>query len=185
MKEKIFALTSVLTLLLTTGMAAAFWGPDGTIDTYFDASGAMPVFESFLVLEDGDYVNEKVWTLGGLVVVTENIELDDHRFGPTDANIDKDIFVDPGSLFCFEFDAHVEKTAVWGGVGEVYRRADLEDGTISIVDASTLYGNSMFIDNIEYNDYVHVYESVGLNTYASCDPVETPDPLPMPVCGWC
>ena len=185
MREKIFALTSVLTLLLTSGIAVAWGGPDGTIDTYFLADGGLPVFESGLQLSDGDYVIEKVWTLEGTVGVKENIDIDDGWFG-TSANIDKQIMVDPGQFFCMEFDAHVEKTAGWDGTGEVYRRADLEDGTVSIVDVSTtLFGDALFIDNIEYKDMVNVYESVGLNTFASCDPVEMPDPLEPPVCGWC
>jgi hypothetical protein len=189
MREKIFALASVLTLLLTSGVAVAWGGPDGTIDTYFYADGVMPVFHDALVLDDGDYLIEKVWTAEGTVIVTQNIDLEDHSgwFSPdyTDANIDKYIMVDPGQFFCMEFDAHVEKTAMWDGTGEVFREAWLEDGTYSVVDASTLYGDASFIDNIEYNDMVEVYESVGLNRLATCDPVTPPEPLSPPTCGWC
>ena len=182
--RKLIALTSILTLLLTTGMAAAFGGPDGTIDTYFYADGVLPVFHDTLILDDGDFLIEKVWTLEGVVGVTQNIDIEDSWSG-TKANIDKAIVVDPGHFWFIEFDAHVEKTAVWSGVGEVYRYAELEDGTVSIVDASTLFGDAHFIDNIEYQDWVFVYESVGLNTFASCDDPVAPEPLLFPECEWC
>jgi len=200
MKEKIFALTTALTLLLTSGIVAAFdFGPDGTIDTYFYADGAMPYYHTSLALNpeyDGDeitgfddYVNEKVWTLAGEVMVIENIDLEDHSgwfgSGYADANVDKLIYVTPGSLFFIEFDANVEKTAVWDGVGEVYREAWLGDDIYSSVHAGTLYGEGSFMDSIVYQDSVRVYESVGLNRGASCEMPVAPDPVPFPSCEWC
>ena len=188
MKEKIFALTSVLTLLLTTGIAVA-GGPDGTIDTAFYADGALPYFHDALVLNQGeDYVIEKVWTEEGFVQVTQNIDLEDNKFlfwEWADANIDKGIYVDPGRFLFWEFDAHVEKTASWDGLGEVYREAWLGDDIYSSVHAGTVLGDAMFIDNIVYQDKVSVYESVGLNRDATCEEPVMPDPLEMPVCSWC
>ena len=198
MREKIFALTSVLTLLLTTGIAAA-GGPDGTIDTYFYADGLGPSFGSALQLDDGDTMIERVsielWGIPALgfgdMTVVENIDLEDHSGGwcspgYTDANIDKFITVNPGSAFfgLIQSTAVVQKEVAWDGLGEVYRYADL-DGTVSVVDASTLLGDAHFIDNIEYNDNVFVYESVGLNRFATCEDPVRPPQVPMPVCSWC
>jgi len=177
-------LVALVSLLLALAPVMAFGGPDGTIDTYFSAEGIMPVFHSSLVLNGGDdFVNEKVWVGMGEVIVVENIDLEDNKlfcFEWADANLDKAITVDPWFGY-----AHVEEMAVWDGVGEVYREAWLGDDIYSEVDASTLLGDAMFIDNIEYKGEVNVYKSVGLNRFATCDPVTTPDPVPFPECGWC
>jgi len=181
--RKLFALTTVLSMLLTSGIAVAFGGPDGSINTYFDASGIMPVYHSALILNDGDDgVVEKVWTGLGDVKVVENIDLEDQKFlfwNYADANVDKEIYVDP-----WMGDAHVEKTAWWDGVGEVYRYAELGDDIVDIKDASTLLGDALFIDSIEYNGDVFVYESVGLNRFATCDEPVIPDLIYPPTCGW-
>lgn len=180
---KRLAITTLISLLLTTGIAVAWGGPDGSIDTYFDASGVVPVYHSALILNDGDDgVIEKVWTGLGSVTIVENIDLEDHSGwfcdGYADANLDKLITVDP-----WIGDAHVEKTAWWDGAGEVYREAWLGDDIYEVVDASTIFGDASFIDSIEYNGDLTVYESVGLNRFATCDTPEMPDPLPMPECG--
>ena len=179
------AVTTLVSLLLTIGIAVAWGGPDGTIDTYFYADGIMPVYHSALVLNGGeDYVIEKVWTGWGEVMVIENIDIEDHGgwcYSWADANVDKYIEIDPG----FFGTAHVEKTAVWDGFGEVYRQAWLGDDTYEVVKASTVFGDALFIDDIEYNDNLVVYESVGLNRPATCEDPVPPAPIEPPTCeGW-
>jgi len=191
---KRLAITTLVSLLLTTGIVAAWGGPDGTIDTFFQADGIFPYFHDSLALNpDGqgipdDFVTEKVWTAEGFVQVTQNIDLEDHGGwcgGYADANIDKLIYVDPGQFFFIEFDAHVEKEAVWDGMGEVYRQAWLGDDIYSVVDAGVVYGDGWFIDDIQYKDDVTVYESVGLNRGATCEDPVKPEAPEMPECGWC
>jgi len=183
---KALALTTILGLLLTATTALAFdFGPDGTIDTYFYADGIMPYFHDALVLNDGDdYVIEKVWTGWGEVFVVQNIDLENHKLFCTewaDANVDKYIEVDPG----FFGSAHVDKTVVWDGLGQVFREAWLGDNIYSVIDAGVIYGDAMFVENIDYKGDLAVYQSVGLNRGATCDDPEMPEPLTPPVCGWC
>lgn len=180
--KRLIALAGLL--LALTPAVLAFGGPDGIIDTYFDASGVLPYFESELVLNGGDdYVIENVWTGLGSVTVLENIDLEDHSFFCfewADANVDKQIWVDP-----WFGKAHVEKAVVWDGVGEVYREAFLGDDIVDIKHAGTLLGDATFVDNIEYKGDLYVYESVGLNRGATCEIPEMPDFPEQPECGWC
>jgi hypothetical protein len=188
MREKIFALASVLTLLLTSGVAVAWGGPDGTIDTYFHGDGLGVQYSEALFLTssmDGyDYLVQNAWTGMGDMTVSKSIDIEDHSLFClewSDANVDTQIWIDPSRFSS----ANVESEAGWDGLGgEFYREAFLGDNTVDVLDVSSI-GDGHVVDDIMYKGDLMVYQSVGLNRAATCDFPEAPDAPEAPVCGWC
>ena len=185
------AVTTLVSLLLTIGIAVACDGcwPDGTIDTFFSAEGQNIQYSEALYLTGlvfghpvtHDGMIENAWTSSGSMTVLKNIDLEDHYFWGskyTDANIDKQIWIDPG---CFA-SANVETYAYWDGFGgEYYREAFLGNTIVDIVSASNT-GDGEVLDDIYYQGDLYVYESIGLNRPATCDLPDMPDMPDPPTC---
>ena len=187
--KRLIALASLL-LAITPAMACIDCIPDdGSIDTYFTGSGWNVYFNDALYLDDmgnPDFIIEDVYTMYGEVTVWQNIDIEDPAwydwFGQTEVLLNKQLTVDPGSFFFHTFDANVEKEVYWdGGGAEVFREAYLGD-VYHVVGAGADAG--WFIDDIEYAGTVNVYEAVGLNMDAICEPptIELPEP---PFCDVC
>ncbi len=184
-------IATVIGFLILSTPALACWPDcppdDGSIDTYFSGSGWNTYFNDMLVLYDlgnPDVIIEDIYTMKGEINVTQNIDIEDpFWFGQTEVLLNKWVTVDPASIWWFSFDANVEKYVDWdGGGAEIYREAYLGDvkHVVSVgADAGT------FVDDIEYNDKVMVYEVVGLNMDAICLDPEFPDMPDMPECDWC
>jgi hypothetical protein len=184
--NKIIAVLVGLTLMAAPALACV--GPscppqnDGSIDTAFTGSGWNVWFADSLAVDecfsDTDMIVENVDTMFGKVSVLQNVDIEDKWFGPTEVVLNAQIAVDPWMFAT----ANVETYADWDYMGSVYRAATLGDVT-SIVSAGASEGT--FVDDIEYNNDVSVFKSIGLNTYNVCDLPDLPEMPTMPTCVWC
>lgn len=188
--NKIIAAIVSLVLVATPALACIPGDPDcrelynlndGTIDTYFSGSGWNVWFNDMLRIDehvDDDILVEDIWTYKGDVTVVQNINMEEHRYDPTEVIVNKYATVDPWH----DYSANAEKYVTWDGEGEVYRDAWLGNVN-SIVSVGADEGT--FIDDIKYYGTLNLFESVGLNTDTICKMPEPPTPPEMPECDWC
>jgi len=194
--RKIFALSSILTLLLTAMPVFACIGdlcdPDmsdvGSVDTSFYNAGLYSLFHEGLWLE-GEGLIEEIEAVGPAeLTVVKNAEFGyDFDVGKT-VNEDKAILWEPDSIMS---SVSIAKDVWWGwqGIGgaEVYRSA--HDSMVQDdVHAIAIGYDGGLSDRIEVNIGampLTVYQSVGLNQGATCEDPVAPPELTPPVCTWC
>ncbi len=106
-------------------------------------------------------------------------------------NEDKWIWYDGDPHCCGEL--FIGKDVAWGqgengfGAGDVYRYAEFGEDPLFIDETHAGgIGTGAFMDRIETNKDTFVYQSVGLDQFATCD-FEPPvfEPLDPPDCEWC
>jgi hypothetical protein len=188
MREKIFALASVLTLLLTSVPVMAFGymppAPSET-STQFEllASGDTEV-KTFSLINgwDGAYrasVAENVDNDGGLYMST-SVDFEIPSFGASLMVESKEIIAsgDTEIIKLVDWDSH----PCWPSTANFYvgwSTGDAEDG-IEVTNVGS--GSALY--NMQTNSDVYYLESFALNQPLDCDP-ELPSPPAPPVCDWC
>ena len=163
----------------------------GTIDTYFSNKGSISAFVDELTLNGGkEGIIESIKSTGpSELTVLKNADLYSHSGGYVSVNEDKLITWNKP-------DCHVEidKVVWWGdyfniapgpdsGSGDIYRDASWQNAE-DITHAGGI-GQGIFIDNINSNSNINVYQSVGLNQPATCSRPSMPEIPSPPTCSWC
>lgn len=191
--KKILTLLVALTVLAVPVIACIDCEPDmqvATVDTYFYNDGPIAGFHSGLWMNDAsEGIIEEIYAFGPAeLTVVENKDFG-YDFCPDlkTVNADKLILWEPDSLGS---SVSIAKDVWWGwgdGIGgEVYREA-YDTMVLDTVHAGGI-GSGTFMDRIEVDVGAHdltVYQSVGLNQFATCDQPVAPPELRAPVCTWC
>ncbi len=187
--KKLFALTSILTLLLTSVPVLADGVDAAQINTFFYSEGFLSAYNEMTVINGGSegIIEEIVaWGDNMLVVEKSGDYTYHHDWDYVSLNEDKEIYYEGDCHGCGELT--VAKSVWWGaeqfGTADIYREAYVGDLIYDAVHVGSM-GSGSFVDSIETNKDTYVYQSVGLDQFATCE-----DPLPpvqpdAPECEWC
>ena len=190
--KKIIASTLIFSLL-AVGIALAT-DPITTkiaeIDTYFTNDGPISAFHETTWINWGsEGITEKIVATNGDLTVIKNADFYDNYI-PCDTHfnsLNEDKVIIYGSEP--EDDVFIAKDVWWGnnqanmGAADIYREAYFSDKA-DITHAGGI-GEGYFMDRIQTDRDIFVYQSVGLNQFATCEYPTTPTPLTPPTCTWC
>jgi len=154
-----------------------------TVNTYFTNDGPISAFDEMTVINGGQAgLNEAVYSwLGDLTV--ESYEAFNWNGCIDTLNADKIISwtsdTDESSYL------FVGKDAQWlDGSGDIFVTMQDPYGEYKTIHAGGI-GDGLFMNRIETHEPLNVYQSVGLNQFATCGEIPTITPLPVPSCEWC
>jgi len=183
--RKVFALSSILTLLLTAMPVLAT-----DITTYFYNDGPIAAFHETLWSNYGsEGMTELVYAEDGELMVWKTIETSPHRFDffgdrYNSANIDTIIEYDPWYRSGY---VSVDKGVWWGENG--FGGADIYIETYGTKWTDVTHaggiGAGEFMYNVDSPKGLDMWQSVGLDDWASCDDPHQPYFPEPPVCTWC
>jgi len=189
--RKVIALSSILTLLLTAMPVLANGDvPAAEITTFFTNDGWVSGFNEITMINDeSEGIVEEITAWGDhtLTVLKYGDYTYHHDWDYVSLNEDKQIWYDGDCHGCGG-DLYVAKYVWWGeeqlGSGDVYREAFIDPDIIDITHAGGI-GTGEFLDNIETNKDTYIYQSVGLDQFATCAMPEAPVSPSEPTCEWC
>ena len=155
-----------------------------TVNTFFTNDGPISAFQEMTSINSGNqWINEGALAFGGALTVGSYEAFSWNGCEET-LNADKQISwvsqQDEGPN-----NVMIGKDVVWNdGSGDVYVALQDPWGESKQIHAGGI-GDGAFANRIWTDESVQVYQSVGLNQFATCGPVIPPTPLPFPQCEWC
>jgi len=157
-----------------------------SVNTFFTNDGPISAFQEFTSINSGkQWINEVAFAFGGELTVGSYEEFAWNGCRGTEMlNADKQIYWDSQQDEGPNF-VTIGKDVVWNdGSGDVYVALQDPWGESKQIHAGGI-GDGAFANRIWTDESIQVYQSVGLNEFATCGPVTPPTPLPFPHCEWC
>jgi hypothetical protein len=153
------------------------------VNTFFTNDGPISAFQELTSINYGDQViNEAAFSWMGELTVASYEAFTWNGCEET-LNADKLIFWDPSTDESSYLS--IGKDVYWeDGSADVYVQMQDPWGDNKAIHAGGI-GDGLFMNRIETHEALDVYQSVGLNQFATCGTPRPPTPLPPPTCEWC
>jgi len=159
-----------------------------TVNTYFTNDGPISAFDELTVINGGQaMLNEAVYSwLGDLTV--KSYEAFNWNGCIDTLNADKVIMwtsdTDESSYLSIGKDVAWYDDSGYDGSGDIFVTMQDPYGESKTIHAGGI-GEGVFMNRIETHEPLNVYQSVGLDQFATCGTPTIPRPLPLPTCEWC
>jgi len=184
MNNKIIAAVVGLLVLATPVLACCdLDDTELTVNTYFTNDGPISAFQELTSINYGDqWINEAAFSwLGELTVASYEA----FTWNGCEETLNADKIISWDSSTDESSYLSVGKDVYWeDGSADVYVQMNDPWGDYKAIHAGGI-GDGLFMNRIETHEPLDVYQSVGLNQFATCDIPTPPRPLPPPTCEWC